>query len=70
MAYAGGMSSMVVVIGSIVIVFTGWWAIDPLLSILVALVVGKWSWGLLRDSVEILLETQTRSYSFSSRLEI
>jgi cobalt-zinc-cadmium efflux system protein len=53
---ADGLSSVVVVIGAVVIVFTGWWAIDPLLSILVALVIGKWSWGLLRDSVDILLE--------------
>jgi cobalt-zinc-cadmium efflux system protein len=53
---ADGVSSVVVVIGAVVIVFTGWWAIDPLLSILVALVVGKWSWGLLRDATSILLE--------------
>jgi cobalt-zinc-cadmium efflux system protein len=53
---ADGMSSVVVVIGAVVIVFTGWRAIDPLLSILVAAVVGRWSWGLLRDSVVILLE--------------
>jgi cobalt-zinc-cadmium efflux system protein len=53
---ADGVSSVVVVIGAVLIVFTGWWAIDPLLSILVAIVVGKWSWGLLRDAVGILLE--------------
>ena len=53
---ADGVSSVVVVIGAIIIVFTGWRAIDPLLSILVALVVGKWAWGLLRDAVKILLE--------------
>ena len=53
---ADGISSVVVVLGALVIVFTGWRAIDPLLSILVALVVGKWSWNLLRDAVMILLE--------------
>ncbi|MBO0719422.1 MAG: cation transporter [Blastocatellia bacterium] len=40
---ADGMSSVVIVIGAVVIVITGWGAIDPLLSILVAAVVGKWS---------------------------
>ncbi|MDX2033770.1 MAG: cation diffusion facilitator family transporter [Blastocatellia bacterium] len=53
---ADGVSSIVIVLGAIVIVFTGWRTIDPTLSILVALVVGKWAWGLLRDAVMILLE--------------
>jgi len=53
---ADGASSAVVVLGAVVIVFTGWRAIDPLLSILVALVVGKWSWNLLREALMILLE--------------
>lgn len=53
---ADGMSSVVVVVGAVIIVLTGWRAIDPLLSILVALVVAKWSWGLLSDAGMILLE--------------
>ncbi len=53
---ADGASSVVVVLGAVLIVFTGWRAIDPLLSILVALVVSKWSWNLLRDAFMILLE--------------
>lgn len=53
---ADGASSVVVVLGAVVIVFTGWRAIDPLLSILVALVVGKWSWNLLHEALMILLE--------------
>jgi cobalt-zinc-cadmium efflux system protein len=53
---ADGASSVVVVIGAIIIVFTGWRVIDPLLSVLVALMVGKWAWGLLRDAAKILLE--------------
>lgn len=60
---ADGMSSVVIVIGAVVIVITGWGAIDPLLSILVAAVVGKWSWGLLCDSVGILLERKPDNIS-------
>jgi len=50
-------SSVGIVIGAIVIYFTGWYAIDPLLSILIAVVILIWSWNLLRDSISILLET-------------
>lgn len=50
-------SSVGIVIGAIVIYFTGWYVIDPLLSMLIAVVILIWSWNLLRDSISILLET-------------
>jgi len=50
-------SSVGIVVGAIVIYFTGWYVIDPLLSMLIAGVILIWSWNLLRDSVNILLET-------------
>ncbi len=53
-------SSVGIVIGAIVIYFTGWYIIDPLLSMLIAVVILIWSWNLLRDSVSILLETAPR----------
>lgn len=53
-------SSGGIVIGSVIIYFTGWYAIDPMLSMLIALVILVWSWNLLRDSVNILLETAPR----------
>jgi cobalt-zinc-cadmium efflux system protein len=53
-------SSVGIVVGAIVIYFTGWCVIDPLLSMLIAAVILVWSWNLLRDSVSILLETAPR----------
>lgn len=50
-------SSFGIVVGAIVIYFTGWYIIDPLLSILIAVVILIWSWNLLKDSINILLET-------------
>lgn len=53
---ADTFSSIAIVIGGIAIYFTNWVIIDPILSIVVAGIVAKWSWGLLRDSTRILLE--------------
>jgi cobalt-zinc-cadmium efflux system protein len=53
---ADGFSSVVIVAGAIVMAYTGWAFIDPVLSIVVSLIVAKWSWGLLRESSLILLE--------------
>ncbi|RJP17293.1 MAG: cation transporter [Candidatus Abyssobacteria bacterium SURF_5] len=53
-------SSLGIVGGAAIIYFTGWYFIDPLLSILIAIVILFWSWNLLRDSIHILLETAPR----------
>jgi cobalt-zinc-cadmium efflux system protein len=53
---ADTFSSVVIVVGGIILSLTHWTIIDPLLSLLVAGVVMTWSWGLLRDSTLILLE--------------
>jgi cobalt-zinc-cadmium efflux system protein len=49
-------SSVVIVIGGIILIFTGWNWLDPVLSVVVALVVLVWGFGLVRASVSILLE--------------
>jgi len=50
------LSSVVIVIGAVVIYFTGWDIIDPILSIGIAGVILVWGWNLFKDSVNILLE--------------
>lgn len=51
------LSSIGVVIGGIVILYTGWYLIDPILSIVISLVIIYGSWSLVRESVNILLES-------------
>jgi cobalt-zinc-cadmium efflux system protein len=53
---ADTVSSVVVVGGAVIIRFTNWTVVDPLLSIGIGLVIGSWGWGLFRDSANILLE--------------
>ncbi len=49
-------SSIVIVIGGVVLMQTGWTWLDPALSLVVALVILWWGVGLLRSSCSILLE--------------
>jgi cobalt-zinc-cadmium efflux system protein len=51
------LSSVGVVIGGGIILFTGWYLIDPLLSILISLVIVYGAWALVKESVSILLES-------------
>ena len=48
--------SAALVIGGIVIVYTHWFWIDPLLGILVAVVIVFSTWNLLRDSLRLSLD--------------
>ncbi len=50
------LSSVAIIIGLIVIHYSGWQWIDPLLALVVAVIILKWSWTLLRDSLHVLME--------------
>ena len=51
------VSSVAIVVGGVIIYFTKWYALDPLLSAVIGAVILVWAFGLIRDSVSILLET-------------
>lgn len=50
------LSSVAVVIGGLVMAFTGWFVIDPVLGVLIGLVILKGAFDLIKESVDILLE--------------
>ena len=50
------MISAGVVLGAIVIYFTGWLWVDPMAGLLIVVVILAGTWGLLRDSVNLILD--------------
>lgn len=50
------LGSVSAIIAALVILYTGWLPIDPLLSILVSCLVLRSGWRLLRESLHELLE--------------
>lgn len=57
-------SSVGVVLGAVAIYFTGQWVIDPLLSIPICILILIWSYRLIMESVEILLEATPRNIDY------
>jgi len=53
---ADAASSIGIVIVAIIIVYTGFVFLDPLVSLGISLVILYWSWNVLRESTRILLE--------------
>lgn len=50
------VGSFIIIIAAIVIKFTGFLPIDPLLGMLFGLILFYASWGIIKDSLDILLE--------------
>lgn len=53
---ADALVSVGVVISGIVIVHTGWYIIDPLIGMAIAIIIVVSTWGLLRDSLRLSLD--------------
>ena len=54
------LGSLGVIVAGVVIVTTGWRYADPLFSVLLGLLILASSWGVLRDSLLVLLEAAPR----------
>jgi cobalt-zinc-cadmium efflux system protein len=51
------LSSVGVLVGAAIMFFTGWFWVDPLISIGISAVVVAGGWRVLREAVDVLLET-------------
>ncbi len=63
------LSSVGVVIGGVIILYTGWNMIDPILSIMISLVIIYGAWALVKESVNILLESVPAHISIEALAE-
>lgn len=52
---ADTLSSVAIIIGGVIVYYTQLYWIDTVLALWVAIVIARWSWGLLRDSINVLL---------------
>ena len=55
------LGSAAAIIAALVVYFTGWTRIDPILALVIAVILGRGAWRVLRDATHILLEGVPRS---------
>lgn len=55
--FADAASSVAIIFGAIIVAYSGWYFIDPLLGIGISVMIFVWAYGLLRDSINVLMET-------------
>jgi cobalt-zinc-cadmium efflux system protein len=50
------LSSVGVIIGAILIYYTNWFVVDPIISVMLCILILVWSYKLVMESVDVLLE--------------
>ncbi len=56
-------ASVGVIVAGLIILFTGWTIVDPLLSVAIAALIAVGAWRILRDTTDILLEAAPKDLS-------
>jgi len=57
-----------VIVGGLIIYFTGWYAVDPILSVLIALLIAFGAIGIVRRTVNVLMEATPRNINLQNIL--
>lgn len=63
------LSSVGVVVAALIIYYTGWVIIDPILSILISIFILVWSYQLIKESINILLEATPKDIDLDDLVE-
>jgi cobalt-zinc-cadmium efflux system protein len=63
---ADALSSVGVIVGATIIAFTGFYVVDPLVAVAIALFVLPRSWALLRETLHVLLEGTPREVDLAA----
>ena len=57
------VGSIIIIVAAVVIKFTGFYRIDPILGMLFGVVLFWASWGIIREATEILLQTVPKNFN-------
>lgn len=63
------MASAGVIVGGIIILFTGWDIVDPLLSVLIACLIAFGAWKIVKQTVGVLMEGTPKGVSLEDVIE-
>src|SRR3984893_4192523 len=62
-------ASAAVIVAGIIILLTGWTIADPILSVGIAALIGVGAWRILRETVDILMESVPKDISISNLVD-
>jgi cobalt-zinc-cadmium efflux system protein len=60
------LASCAVIVAGLIIMFTGWYLVDPALSAILSIFIVTRTWGLLKESVDILMESAPKELDLTA----
>jgi cobalt-zinc-cadmium efflux system protein len=63
------VASAGVIVGGIIIVFTGWYIVDPILSVFIAFLITFGAWKIVKQTINILMEGTPKGISIEQVIE-
>ncbi len=63
------VSSVGVIFGAVIIYYTGWFVIDPVISVVICVLILLWSYKLIMESVDVLLEATPKGVDIDELIE-
>ncbi len=63
------VSSVGVIFGAVFIYFTGWFVIDPIISVVICVLILLWSYKLIMESIDVLLEAAPKEINIDELIE-
>ncbi|MEK7359939.1 MAG: cation diffusion facilitator family transporter [Planctomycetota bacterium] len=63
------VSSVGVIFGAVIIYYTGWFVIDPIISVVICVLILLWSYKLIMESVDVLLEATPKEINIDELIE-
>lgn len=58
-------ASVAVIVSGVIILLTGWYPADPLLSLVIAVLIARGAWKLLHETVDILMEATPKDLNMA-----
>lgn len=55
-AAGDALASVGVIVGGIIIYFTGWNIVDPVIAVLISIILVSAAWGIIKDGMKVILE--------------
>jgi cobalt-zinc-cadmium efflux system protein len=68
-SFGDALASLGVIVGAIIITFTGKFWVDPLVSVLISLIILFAAWSILRDGVKVILEAAPSNLDLLEMIE-
>jgi len=63
------LSSVGVILGGLIIVYTKFYLVDPIIGLIIGLLIVRGGWGLVRESVDILLEATPKDINLQKVID-